>query len=142
MTRPVRLAVSAGVASVLLLAAGCARPAPDPQQQASAARKAACRQRADEVYTKQNRGEVYETDTYTTNTRDSPFATSGLPGITTRGLGGQYERDNMIRDCLNDAAGNVGNTPPEPPAPTTTGAAQTPGRLPRSLSPLAVPPSP
>jgi hypothetical protein len=143
MTRPpIRTAWGAGALAIVLLGAlqgGCARPAA-PTQQASAAQKAACRQRADEVYAKQNRAELYESDTYQSSTRDSPFATTGLPGITTRGLGGQYERDNLVSDCLNGVPGNVGGDGGDPVP--VSGAAATPGRLPATLSPLAVPPSP
>lgn len=126
-------------ASLLLAACSGAQP---PGQQASAAQKAACRQRADEVYAKQNRAELYNSDTYQSDTRDSPFAVAGLPGITTRGLGGQYARDNLVSDCLNDAAGNVGNSAYDPAPASAPSAPATPGRLPKSLSPLAVPPSP
>jgi hypothetical protein len=139
MTPPKRLRVLIGLAGALAMG-GCATPSPSGQQQASAAKKAACRERANEVYAKQNRAEVYNADTYQTDTLDSPFSTSGLPGITTRGLSGEYERQNMISDCLNDAAGNVGNSGNDMPQPAA--AAATPGKLPASLSPLAVPPAP
>lgn len=134
---PLRRAVAFGALAALLLAAGgCGSRSSG--QQASAAQKAACRQRADQVYASQNRADLYNSDRYQTTTRDAPFATSGLPGITSRGLGGQYARETLISDCLNDVAGNVGNSANDPPPPT--GERATPGSLPRSLSPLAVPP--
>jgi hypothetical protein len=87
---------------------------------ASAAARAACRSRADEVYLKQNRGEVYQADTYSTSTRDSPYTASGLPGITTNGLGGQYQRDQMEDDCLNASEDSrVQVTNPEPSVPAS-----------------------
>jgi hypothetical protein len=61
----------------------------------------ACRQRADEVFQKQNRGDVYRSDVFATSGRDAPYATNTLPGLTTRGLSGEYERENMVDDCLN-----------------------------------------
>lgn len=81
----------------------------------------ACRQRADEVYAKQNRAEVYMNDTFATSGRDSPYSTTALPGVTTRGLSGQYERDTMVSDCLagTGAATGVSTKPaagtPKPP---------------------------
>ena len=133
----IRRAVVFGVIACLWLG-GCAGSRA-PERQGSAAQKAACRQRADEVYSKQNRAEVYRSDTYLTTTRDSPFATSGLPGITSRGLSGQYARDTLVRDCLNNTAGNVGSTLSETP---TESARTAPTRRPTSFSPLAVPPGP
>ncbi len=140
MTRPwIRRAIELGAVALILLAGGCGSSRSSGQQ-ASAAQKAACRQRADQVYASQNRADLYNSDRYQTTTRDAPFATSGLPGITSRGLGGQYARETLISDCLNDVAGNVGNSANNPPP--STGDRATPGSLPRSLSPLAVPPSP
>jgi hypothetical protein len=81
-----------------LAAAGCARPPPPTSQDAAAV--AACRQTADRVYQTQNRGEVYETDRYETSGRDAPYSLGNLPGVTTRGLSGEYARDTMIGDCL------------------------------------------
>jgi hypothetical protein len=78
----------------------CWRPSAD-RAHASAATLAACRTRADEVYQRQNRAEVYNADTYATAERDSPYSTQGLPGITTNGLSGAYRRDQLEDDCLN-----------------------------------------
>lgn len=100
--------------SLLALAAGCARPA--EQSRASLADRAACRQRADEVYTLQNRDAVYRADSYATSTRDSPYASNGTPGVTTSDLFGQYARQQMVSDCLNSVAGNVGAAPAAPAA--------------------------
>jgi hypothetical protein len=95
------------VALVALAAiGGCAQRGSSGRVQASAATMAACRSRADEVYLKQNRAEVYQNDTYISSTRDAPYASSGLPGITTDGLGGQYQRDQMIDDCINASEGS------------------------------------
>jgi hypothetical protein len=99
---------------VALLLAGCAnRP---PPNRATAATAAACRQRADEVFARQNRAEVYNSDTYDSSIRDAPFASSGLPGITTRGLGSRYARDKYLDDCIRNAA-DRGSSPPPNTAP-------------------------
>ena len=79
--------------------AGCVSRAPSGSRDAAAL--AACRQRADEIYSKQNRAELYRSDVFATSSRDAPFATTGLPGITSRGLSGAFARDSLVDDCLN-----------------------------------------
>lgn len=105
--------VPALLAAALL--AGCAQPT---RPRANAATTAACRVEVDRVYSAQNR-----VDLSTRDNRDSPFASSYLPGITSRGLGAEYGRDNMVQSCLNNAAGGAGPAAPTPstgPAFTTT----------------------
>jgi hypothetical protein len=104
-----------------LLAAACAQP--EPQTHASAVDRAACRQRAEEVYQMQNRGEEYRSDLYVTSTRDAPFAGSGVGDLPNRGLDSLYARQQMVSDCLNSTAGNVGTTRAAP-APDATPPAQ------------------
>ena len=115
-------------ALALLLAlgiGGCANRPPASHQDVAVL--ASCRQRADEVYQKQNRAELYRSDVFDTSNRDAPFATVGLPGITSRGLSGQYARDTLVDDCLNaNAPGG---------ATGVTGA----GAAPVSSSPAALP---
>ena len=64
----------------------------------SAAAVANCRQQADRVYNAQNR-----VDLSTRDQRDSPFAANYDPGVTTRGLGELYSRDNQVQSCLNNS---------------------------------------
>lgn len=88
---------------------GCGTAAPRSRAQAAAAAaRSACRARADEVFLRQNRGDVYRADTFVSDTRDSPFSTSGLPGITSNGLSGQYQRDNMVSSCVYGGGGPSG----------------------------------
>lgn len=61
----------------------------------SQAAVAACRQRADEIYLKQNRGLLSERDQ-----RDTPYASTGLPDNTARGLGEMFGRDQNFSNCL------------------------------------------
>ena len=86
------------LAAVLATLGGCASRAPGGSRDAAAL--TACRRRADEIYSKQNRAELYRSDVFATSSRDAPFATTGLPGITSRGLGGAFARDNLVSDCL------------------------------------------
>ncbi len=117
------------VAGMALLAGSlvhCASRTPPTHRDVAAL--AACRQRADEVYQKQNRAELYRSDEFATSSRDAPFASTGLPGITTRGLSGEYARDVLVDDCLN-ASG----------APQ--GAKLSPANASGGASPEATPPS-
>jgi type II secretory pathway pseudopilin PulG len=97
-------ALPGSLALLALVAAGACSPPPPPTPQARANQQtmAACRQRADQVYAEQNRGAGYESDN-----RASPFSSSYVPGITTRGLGERYSRDTMISDCVRNAGSDV-----------------------------------
>lgn len=75
------------------LACGACQPA-QPMTKAARADYQACRARADQVFDQQNRATLSERDT-----RDSPYATSGIPGITSAGLGSRYSRDSLVAGC-------------------------------------------
>jgi hypothetical protein len=117
MTRFGPFLAFAGPMLCALIAAGCVRP--EPESHASAVERAACRHRADQVYAMQNPDEVYRSDTFATSTRDAPFAGSGVPVLPNRGLSSGHTRDQMVADCLDSSAGNVGSTPAAP-APDAT----------------------
>ena len=96
-------------------------PAPGSRAAASPQTMAACRQRADEVYNRQNPNEVYSSDMFAGGLKDTPYAGRDVAGISNRGLSGRYARETMLDDCLRSVAGNIG-TSPEPPAPDATSA--------------------
>lgn len=112
-----RAALSGGPVLMLTAAlAGCATPS--PEQRTSQVDRAACTQRAEEIYRMQNRGDVYRSDTYVTSTRDAPFAGTGVGAMPSAGLGSQFARQRIIGDCLR-GQGNVGPTRAAPePLPT------------------------
>jgi hypothetical protein len=96
----------------LTLAACAAQP---PATRASAAQQAACKQRADEVYLRQNRADIYRADNFATSTRGAPY--SNLPtSNATSGLSGRYARDTMLSDCLNGIGSGTPGSGPETPA--------------------------
>ena len=97
--------------------AACTRPIGITADRAGATPKAmaACRHRADEVFERQNRGDVYRSDMYAGGERDSPFAATGMSGNPSAGLSDRYSRENMVDDCLNAASGAPGATPDAPP---------------------------
>ena len=84
-------------ALVPLLAAGCQSA---PRSRADAAASAACRAEVDRVYAAQNRVELSQRDQ-----RDTPFAGSYNSGITSRGLGTRFGRDNQLSSCISNATG-------------------------------------
>jgi hypothetical protein len=118
------------LAAASLGLAACA--AQTPRTRADAATNAACEQRADEVYLKQNRADLYRSDVYNSSTRDAPFASTGLTGITSAGLPQRYARDTMLSDCIRQSSTDV-QTGPEPgqgpataPAPAAAAAPSRP----------------
>ena len=96
----------------LLICAAC-QPA-QPMSKAARADYQACRTRADQVYDRQNRSELSERDT-----RDTPFATSGLPGITSAGLSNRYARDNLLAGCTGGSQPVDDGTGPTFAGPTS-----------------------
>ena len=79
--------------SVALSLAGCQRP--PPPSTADAAVRADCRQSVERQYAAQNRADLTRRDE-----RDFAFAGSYNSGIASRGLGAEYNREQMITDCL------------------------------------------
>jgi len=75
------------------LVAGCSAA---PRSRADAAATAACRAEVDRVYAIQNRAELSQRDQ-----RDTPFASSYNSGITSRGLGARFGRDNQVSSCVS-----------------------------------------
>lgn len=110
------LAILLPILTVATLA-GCAQPNGGRRAGLTAVQAQECRTRSEEVYRQQNRADIYKSDTYATSTRDSPFSTSGLPGITSSGLGSQYGREKALNDCYNASAGESAATPLAPKAP-------------------------
>lgn len=96
------------------LLAGCAAPPAGPRP--SAAQAAACRERADQVYERQNRADLFRSDTYAGGTRDAMFSGTGSPGASIGQLSARFARDRMLDNCLRGVAGNVASTP-DAPAP-------------------------
>ena len=123
MNPPRRLVVplSCCLLAATTLLGGCEAPIRHSRAQTVAsADRTACRQRADEIYNKQNRAEVYRSDTFATDTLDSPYSVSGLPGITTNGLSGLYQHDNLVSSCVNNHNSPGSGSDPAGPAATTS----------------------
>jgi hypothetical protein len=94
-----RLALAV-VAVALPLVAGCQSA---PRSRAAAATTAACRAEVDRVYAAQNRADLSRRDQ-----RDTPFADSYNSGITSRGLGALFGRDNQVSSCISSSGASGG----------------------------------
>ena len=111
MSRPTPLLLCLVLATVT----GCVAPRPQTAAtRSSAAAAAACRASTESSFNRQNRYLLSERDT-----TDSPFSSSGVTGITTRGLTQRYDYDTQLASCLS-ASGNGADivTPPAPPTGT------------------------
>ncbi len=119
-------AVSVWLAGTLALGLSACNPPPAPtaQDRATKATVSACRQRADEVYTRQNRASFY-----TQSDRDTPESGDYVSGITTRGLADRYGWDTQVSDCVHnqgsaDSAGTSFSPTSSPVAGTSRGPAR------------------
>ncbi len=90
---------------IALIICGCQQA---PRSQADRATTVQCRAETDRVYAAQNRADLSRRDE-----RDSPFAGSYLPGITTRDLGAKFGRDNDMASCVarNRGSSTVDSSP-------------------------------
>ncbi len=116
MKKPNPMTAALTSALALLVLSGCAQQTSSRRAGLSPAQAAECRARSEDQYRAQNRADIYKSDTYATSTRDSPFSTSGLPGITSSGLGAQYGREKALNDCYNAAGTGPVDAAPVAPA--------------------------
>ena len=129
-------------ALIVALAAGLAGCGPQ-RSHGEQAQYDACRARAEQVYTEQNRGDVYQQDAFAGGGRDTPFAGSSLYAASNDALGGRFAREQMIDRCVRGAAGNVGSTldGADPTRAETPAAPDTAPSHRPAPNPLAAPPS-
>ncbi len=114
---------------LVLLAAGCTPPPPTSASRASAAALASCRTSTNQSFDRQNRYLLSERSTV-----DTPFSTSGDPGITTRGLTQRYDYDTQLASCLGASGASAGSGATSAPGVGITGDVPT-GRDTTTLSP-------
>jgi len=97
--------------------AGCTPPPPPSgEARADAARMAACRQHADQIYAEQNRAAIYLDEG--AQQSYSPFSGSYIEGNTARGLPGEYRQQEMVSDCIRNSDDAAAAPPVAPPAPS------------------------
>jgi hypothetical protein len=93
--------------------AGCAMEH-GPQAQASAETRAACRQRAEQIYSQQNRGDIYRPPAAV----NTPYSAGYMAGVSDRGLSDVFAHDRVVDDCVRNAGtGEQRSEVPVTPAP-------------------------
>lgn len=96
---------------VMALASGACQPPPPPTS-ADAAVRADCRATVERQYNAQNRADLTRRDE-----RDTAFSSYYNAGVPSRGLGAEFQRDQMVTDCLR-AQGEPGGQPAPGVGPT------------------------
>jgi hypothetical protein len=105
---------------LLLALAQCAPPPPPVgQTRADAATLAACREHADAVYNRQNRGSIY-----TISNVNSPLSANYTPEVVDRGLSQRYGYENMTRDCVRNTGIETNRSDTAPPDTNAPAPAQ------------------
>ena len=74
----------------------------------------ACRTRANEMYDRRNRAEIYSAN----STINSPFSANYQPGTTNQGLAERFSFEQMVSECIRNAG--TGAERPVAPAPQPT----------------------
>jgi hypothetical protein len=80
------------------------------QGQANLETQQACRQRANEIFDQRNRGDIYAANPSV----NTPYSANYQPGITSRGLPGQFAYEQTQADCERNGA-RVDTAAPAPP---------------------------
>jgi hypothetical protein len=92
-----------GILLGAIVVSACDVGAPSGQERADAATQAACRQRAEQAYEQQNRGQIYSPASQV----NTPYSNNYLPANTGRGLSDLFTHDRMVNDCVR----NTGTDP-------------------------------
>jgi hypothetical protein len=92
--------------------AGCDSPAPTGQAQADAATASACRQRANEVFDRQNRGQIFSPQSQV----NTPFSANYAPNDGSQGLSQLFAHNRMIDDCVRNTGTETSRTGTAPAA--------------------------
>lgn len=108
---------SAALAAALLTAAlsACQAPSVTGQAAADAQTRAACRERANQVYDQQNRGEIYSPPPQV----NTPYSANYTPERPDRGLSDLFAHDRFVNDCVRNGTGAERVTPPAPASART-----------------------
>ncbi len=113
-----------------LLLAGCTNDtAPSTttssEARANAATVAACRERGEALYERQNRDTIYSI-----SSRDTPYSANYTPGVMDRGLPARFGYDRSVRDCIRNTGTQTdrSDTAPATPAPTSPTPAMAPAK--------------
>jgi hypothetical protein len=105
---PHRRVAPLGLLAAAVVLSACDIGPPGGQAQANAATVAACRQRAEQAYEQQNRGQIYSPASQV----NTPYSGSYLPDNTNRGLSDVFAHDRMVSDCVRNTGTGAERTPP------------------------------
>jgi hypothetical protein len=133
MSRPAFSFLPAGPVVFLLALAGCEKPATmgagqPSQARVDAATMEACRQRANEIYDKQNRPAIYAPQ-YGVN---NPMSGNYTPGLE-RGLSAEFGYQQMLQECIRNAG--VARDMPQSPSSSGSPVSGATGTLPGAKAP-------
>jgi hypothetical protein len=93
---------------------------PSTANRASQETLAACRERAEDVYVRQNRDLIYANDNSST-----PYSAGPSTGLPMHGLSAQFAHQQVIDDCVRNTGPATlrGDGPASPSAPAAAGPA-------------------
>ena len=97
---------------------GSSASGPVTDSRTDLATQTACRTRANEMYDRRNRAEIYSAN----STMNSPFSANYQPGTTNQGLAERFSFEQMVSECIRNAG--TGPERPVPPAPQARPAAR------------------
>jgi hypothetical protein len=88
---------------------GCDVPAPlRSQPQSDAQTRAACRERANQVFDQQNRGAIFSGQSQA----NMPFSANWTPDVPNRGLSQQFGFNQIVNDCVRNTGTETTRTSP------------------------------
>jgi hypothetical protein len=103
-------AASIGILLGAIALSACDGTPPSGQARADAATQAACRQRAEQAYEQQNRGQIYSTQSQV----NMPYSANYVPDVPNRGLSDVFAHDRMVSDCVRNTGTGSERPPPRP----------------------------
>ena len=95
---PLRFAASIGALLGAAAVSGCQSSPVTGQAAADAQTRAACRQRADRIYSEQNRAAIYSPPSQV----NTPQSGNYTPVVTDRGLSDLFANNRMVSDCIRN----------------------------------------
>ena len=107
-----------GCSAGSLAPGGSSASGPAADSRTDLATQTACRTRANEMYDRRNRAEIYSAN----STMNSPFSANYQPGTTNQGLAERFSFEQMVSECIRNAG--TGPERPVPPAPQARPAAR------------------
>ncbi len=95
---PLRLTASIGALLGAVVVSGCQTRPATGQAEADAQTRAACRQRAEQIYDVQNRGAIYSAPSQV----NTPQSGNYTPVVSDRGLSELFANNRLVDDCIRN----------------------------------------